>query len=337
MFQRFTEVFDAIAARHPELDGSGFALAANVGELAIETLFELGFDLVIRRATQNEAISIREMIEVGRPSSGMMSVIAQRNPYETDILTIENSPTSKSFKSIELPAEQWRYHVITYVGTNQELQDFIDSSVLTRTRIISGPTFGRLPAFGLGPYSSMCGPKMAQFLEDTERSDAPFMCLNCEDLDDLRDVHAKLKSADRSLLDAIHRVQQLDQIPTHSPLRFLGYIAILESLITHAPKSTDPYDSLTRQVRQKMLLLGRRAKLAIPYDRFDESTGRDKLWTLLYSYRSNIAHGTTPDFKNRYKPLRDSTHAREFIEMATRSVIRQALEEPDLVADLQNC
>ena len=51
------------------------------------------------------------------------------------------------------------------------------------------------------------------------------------------------------------QLQDLEPLPHYSPLRFLGYFAILESLLTHPPKLTDPYDSITRQVKKQVSLL----------------------------------------------------------------------------------
>ncbi len=48
---------------------------------------------------------------------------------------------------------------------------------------------------------------------------------------------------------------QLKALPHFSPLRFLGYFAMLESLLTHAPNPSDPYDSITRQVQKRRALL----------------------------------------------------------------------------------
>ena len=115
------------------------------------------------------------------------------------------------------------------------------------------------------------------------------------------------------------------------------YFSILESMITHAPDPKDPYDSLTRQVRQKMLLIGRRCLIPVPYDVFDTGASPDTLWTRLYEYRSKIAHGAPTDFSDKLQCLKNSEAALAFVARATVSVMRQALEEPDLITDLRAC
>ena len=88
---------------------------------------------------------------------------------------------------------------------------------------------------------------------------------------------------------------QLKALPNYSPLRFLGYFAILESLLTHAPKPSDPYSSITRQVQKKLILLDHRWTHKINYGPFGEAKP-EKVWSTMYGYRSLIAHGGQPDF-----------------------------------------
>ena len=75
----------------------------------------------------------------------------------------------------------------------------------------------------------------------------------------------------------------------------------------------------------------------MPYGVFDTDESPDRLWTRLYEYRSAVAHGATPNFEGRLKCLRDHATALEFISCATVALMRQALEEPDLIADLKAC
>ncbi|MEE9163150.1 MAG: hypothetical protein V3U35_09315, partial [Candidatus Neomarinimicrobiota bacterium] len=168
----------------------------------------------------------------------------------------------------------------------------------------------------------------------------PFLNLGAVELDELRLVYNKvndLKSDGDILRIAMKSLGQLDTVPKSSPLRFLGYVSILESIITHHPAPKDPYDSLTRQVAQKMLLVGHRSIIPIPYELFGSQVNRKKLWNQLYDYRSKIAHGAAPEFNGRFQRLKDFPTVLEFISSATVAVMRQALEEPKLIADLREC
>ncbi len=118
-------------------------------------------------------------------------------------------------------------------------------------------------------------------------------------------------------------------------MRVLGHVGILESLVTHKPEPQDPYASLTRQMKFKMKLIGHRAAVPIPYDLFPLRESEEKVWGKVYEYRSAIAHGDNPDFANRFKVLKNAETVAEFVERATRSVMRQLLDEPALMEDLQ--
>lgn len=329
------ELFDSLAESHPELNNSGFAHVANVGELQLETSYELADGLLIRKARPNEVSTLKNLFLVTRPFTPL---VPTRNPYETAAHSEETKPGTMSFSTRDLPVQEWRYHVIVFQGTNVKLHNFIDATVLTRSRLELGPTVFAIPGSS-GP-SFGGGSALERLWEELRNTDELFLSLGPAELDDLRLVYEKVSTFQNDRVDlqgAMNRIKQLDTIPKSSPFRFLGYISVLESLITHAPDPKDPYDSLTRQVRQKMLLVGRRSLIPIPYGVFGDDVKPESLWTCLYKYRGAIAHGTTPDFDRRLQCLKNPAKALEFISCATVAVMRQALEEPDLIADLHAC
>jgi hypothetical protein len=110
--------------------------------------------------------------------------------------------------------------------------------------------------------------------------------------------------------------------------------AIVESLITHDPH--DQYDSLVHQIRSKMKLLGRRFRKPLDYSPFG-TTSMDSIWKKLYKCRSCIAHGGKLQFDGDLKVLTNLEVVERFLLSATRSVLQQALFEPDLVLDLREC
>lgn len=330
------DLLDTIASSHPDLKNAGFAHVANVGELSVDEPYLLADGLYIRKANRKEAGTLKSLVNVTLPLSPM---IPRRNPYETKLHSEETRPGSVLYSTTDLPEEEWRYHVIKFQGTNATLHDFIAASVLTQCRLELGPTVIATPmSQGLGIISG--GPSLKRVWDEMAHNDDYLLHLGTSELDDLRMVFQKLNSYEDDrigLRGAIDQITQLDQIPKGSPLRFLGYVSVLESLIAHAPHPKDPADSLTRQVRQKMLLIGRRCVIPIPYELFGDDVDQKTLWNRLYEYRSKIAHGATPDFRGRLQCLKDPDTALEFISRATVALMRQAIEEPDLIADLRAC
>ncbi len=133
-----------------------------------------------------------------------------------------------------------------------------------------------------------------------------------------------------------NQLRQLKALQHDSPLRFLGYFAVLESLLTHPPKPSDPYDSITRQVKKKIALLNNRWNPRIDYGPFG-GLKPDAVWAKMYAYRSRLAHGGKADFSRELARLGNHEQALKLIKETVKAVIRQALVEPRLLLDLRDC
>jgi hypothetical protein len=116
----------------------------------------------------------------------------------------------------------------------------------------------------------------------------------------------------------------------------LGHFAVLEALLTHPPKPTDPYDSITRQVKKKLALLDHRSQPGIDYSSFAEAN-RETVWAKMYAYRSTLAHGGAPTFDGDLQVLGSHDNALKLVKQTAKALIRQALIEPQLLADLRDC
>ncbi|MGE0755774.1 MAG: hypothetical protein AB7O38_02090 [Pirellulaceae bacterium] len=330
--------FEMLRRNHPHMQQSGFAMLANIKGLDVPS-FELADGMMARRATDCEIDSLHNILDLLRPYDSMRPI---RNPYETAAQHVNVTASGYSTQVDELPIAEWRYYVISfdYRGSTDGYvasSELIDWSVLSRQRLFSDLTiynngFGA-PTF---PYNSGA---LDRRWREMNYTDEYFANLTLCNLQDIRHVYEKMTCYSFERIDlraAVHSISQLDKLPRFSPMRFLGYMAILESILTHPPKQGDPYDSITRQVRQKMLLVSRRAVLEVPNQLLGIADGK-KTWNDMYEYRSIIAHGGKADFKRRLASLKNSGLALKFLEGATVSVLRQALEEPELIADLRDC
>jgi hypothetical protein len=155
----------------------------------------------------------------------------------------------------------------------------------------------------------------------------------------VRKIYSKLATHDNGILDldkVFKLVFELKDLPRFSPLQILGYFAVLESVLTHAPNPDDRYDSITRQIKQKLALLNKRWNPPLDYSAFP-TLSHDKVWSKMYAYRSAIAHGSTPNFAGELSALGKAENANLLISEAVKKTIYQTLEEPQLLADLQDC
>ena len=329
------QALQILGERHADMKGRGFALLANVMRIAADAPYEVAPGVVLRKATSAEATTLRELIPL---TSSRLLFIGARNPYETACEATVVGVGHTSYKTYELPESEWRYHVAAFEGTNEVLHRFVETTMLTPWRLQLGVAL--LDASG-GQLAIVGDPAQDRVLEEANTKDEVLLTLGLPEMDELRHVYSKTEAHSDSrvnLRDVMQRFGQLDAVPAQTPLRFLGYVSILESLLTHKPDPKVPYDSLTRQVRQKMLLLGRRFARPLPYDScFGLRADHAAIWTKLYDYRSSLAHGVHADFTQRLQLLKSSTTALDFIKAATVATMRQALEEPDLVADLRAC
>jgi len=156
------------------------------------------------------------------------------------------------------------------------------------------------------------------------------------DIEETKAIMSQLELGDAQIQNLARQLQGLKGLPHDSSLRFLGYFALLESVLTHSPKPEDRYDSITRQVQKKLSLLNSRWARKIDYGPFAGAT-HEKIWSKMYEYRSKIAHGGTADFSNDLKVLKGVSEALTLIRETVKSVLRHALLEPQLLRDLREC
>jgi hypothetical protein len=181
--------------------------------------------------------------------------------------------------------------------------------------------------------------RLFHVMENAQRNDTFFHRVSKADLNTIAMIHSALEAHDKRLIDVgllTRQLSELKALPHASPLRFLGYFALLESLLTHAPKPSDPYDSITRQVKKKVTLLDHRWARPIDYGPFGNASA-DTVWSKMYAYRSLLAHGSAPAFTGDLQVLRSHEHALRLVKETVKSIIRQALEEPRLLRDLKEC
>lgn len=144
------------------------------------------------------------------------------------------------------------------------------------------------------------------------------------------------------LSNAIDMFMQLVRIPEVLTLRTLTIFSILELLLTHKPKIQGQEDSLTHQLKTKILLLNNRFSEKIDFGKeFNKEKKESKevaIISKLYQYRSNLAHGESTDFNSGYlEALENPPKIQNFLYRLLKKVIIQALKEPEFIRDLRNC
>lgn len=164
--------------------------------------------------------------------------------------------------------------------------------------------------------------------------------LTRDEIDRVVETQRKLAAHDNAQVNlrrALSEMRELRHMEPQSKLRFLGYFAVLESILTHNPKPSDPYDTITRQVIAKVTLVANQTGFAPVYAAYFGSATADTVWKAMYAYRSAIAHGASFDFTGKGQILRDHHHAQAFLIKAITSVLQLGLRDAVLLRDLKDC
>jgi hypothetical protein len=256
----------------------------------------------------------------------------------------ENAPPAAGKGQFQhLPAEEWRYFVIEF-NADDENPDLLEESLAIAPHSLD-IGFTLLKAMSGNHEFGAClyrPPRVFQSLSalaDVVNSQQSVGSFTEAEGQQSTEVYESLRAHNHGIFDlrkVIKLLMELKDLPSFSPLQILGYFAILETILTHQPQPEDRYDSITRQIVQKLALLNRRWQPALDYTSFG-STPHHTIWSKMYSYRSAIAHGATPDFKSQLSVLGTANQANVLIRDVVTKTIRQVLIEPQLLADLHNC
>jgi len=312
-----------------EIDFRPFAFVLNVKKLIDDSPIELAPGYTLRRARELEVEYIKEFItkEFGRGSSTAI--------WET-------RPTA-SGKQPRLPKKLWRYFVIEF-GDDDPNLDLLESALaVAPTSLDIG--FAKLRVDVKGVVRPAClyrAPSLFQSLSSLDMAGADrddlMKSLGKADGEQINEIFLRMAAHDPATLDlsqVIELLLELKDLPRFSPLQILGYFAILESVLTHQPNPDDRYESITRQITQKLALLNRRWHPVLEYSRFGGAS-HEKIWTKMYAYRSSIAHGREPEFKSQLALLQNAETANALIRDTVKKAVCHAYAEPQLVKDLHD-
>lgn len=297
-----------------------YAFVMNISRLVGASSFTLVPGHEVRRASADEIAVIRQILQ---------SRMSQFTP-----MIWEMKVTDKG--TVEPLAEaEWQYHVIAFRGNNQILVEIEQACYLAPSELKIGFTiFHSFGGRGMVGHEG----RLFQWLENLVWN-FHFSEITSAEIETIKLIHKQLSEHNEKIVEVrrlIGQLQQFEAVPISSPLRFLGYFAILEALLTHPPKPTDPYDSITRQIKKKVTLLNHRSAEPLDYNAFGDAD-EEKVWTKMYTYRSALAHGGAPTFDEDLRVLGNHDNALKLLKNAVTLTIRQALGEPQLIADLKNC
>ena len=289
--------------------------------------FDLGEDHLLRRATPDEIARIKEY---GDRLGFLMEFNYQQ--YQNTI-----TRTSDSVSSVPMSEKDWRYSVVAFrtekaspnirtalallensiydlfmLNLAGESVHFYSSPAVLFTTLTSAISNGEPKPFSQDDASQV-RQIVRQLLDFPEDSDFAFIAKAFNDFSGLR---------------AISHI---------SPFKIIAIYSVIELLLTHRP--TTQTDSINRQITYKMILTNNRFEQPIDIRRHFDSTDikLESLLNKLYTYRSEIAHGTFSGFQQSLQILKNASLVYNFLDSFLKRLLILCLSEPRLVHDLRKC
>ena len=317
-------------------ENTSFAFVANLVNVKCDLPFKVIEDCYFQKANPIQIEHIKEYFRY----SGYFPMFSSFNssPYQFEYIEAINTLNHKSFQSQPLEPQDWKYYVINFSGNNSKISDLSVVANLTEVELEFGLQFiyhEEIKYFGIQKkpthifnyfYEMDSGLPSTQFIDSVTLQDIGSIYQNYQQLDEIKYPDIK---------KAINKLEELKHLPHNSEFKVLGLFTIIEFLITH--KSIDAGDSIIRQVTNKINLLSKRFSKKLDYSQFFGNTPESTLWKKLYAYRSNIAHGSQPDFAKELSVLTDDFTAKKFLKLVVKMLLRHSLIEPQLYTDLKEC
>lgn len=307
-----------------------FAFVTNVRALVGEMSFQLTPRYLLRKATDDEVVLIRNTFL----TAGVVTTLPTL-PLMWEWKWGDKSVTHED------DSKKWRYHVISFDGPNDtDLYDLLAACRIASTEIECACVFLGFHTGSKYVFGHMMQPAWLKHDLDVLFTESHlFVDFNASHASAISDLYHLYSVHNHELIDLTFAVSSLNSMTTLHPsskFRALASFAILESLLAHQPDPTDQYQSITRQIKTKLALLEHRWSPPTDYSALGKMSP-DKIWSALYAYRSAIAHGGKTDFKGKQQHLISPGHVNGFLRQVVKAVVRHTLLEPQLISDLREC
>lgn len=319
----------------------GFAFVVSHINVDEEKPIQLIPDYEFRKASDKEVKIIQEWIqrEIQEGATYFVRRVYEQH-FDADSfekgLTGEHTP---------LPREDWKYWVVGYSNClGNELEDLNLTFSLLPKELITGPKCGwtcqnpgDAEQFYRFPFPSYLSDSLPRHDFLTSRP----ALITSDDLDQVPGLYQLVRKRFdeypfvRHALDNFHDLRRL---PHNSNLIIVGYLSVIESLVTHQPRLNENLDSIGHQLKNKLALVSKRFEHKVKHQDYFAEIDFPKLWASIYSYRSAVAHGNNIDFNDKkYKALKDHATVRSYVREVVKQLLIFAMRDPEFADDLRNC
>ena len=294
-------------------------------------------DHTFRKAHKSEIEEIEKILSISQPPWTNIN----RARYRSKI-RIEKSADDASYNFEELPESDWKYWVIAFEGWNEKLHEIEKCALLVEPDLDFGFQIiyeYEYQAGKVGAHTYMPIHLVEKYTShENSMTNAKEISTNeLKKISKFYKLTCNVKPEYSYINHSLENFLSIRRIPERSELLIVGYFSIIEALITHAPRLTETLDSISHQIRNKMILLRKKFSRQIVYDLYFKDALEKKIWQKLYSYRSCLAHGNTPDFGKEFKILVDNRSILAFLKENIKELFKIALNDPEFMTDLKKC
>lgn len=315
---------------------NGFSFIGLPIEYSTKLPFNLSENLKINKPSKKQLKLIKSYLdELGSQSSFKRPFENKNVVEEKDDVAWQNE---RFIDLIPLKKKDWLYSVVEFKSEprgfenpSQEIIDLRIAGLISEKKFVILRSFLTELKFGWGNNIESYDHLEQIFLEDKEyrwdKSDLLKLKKTYSEVENIRDNHP----------DIYHSLKLYLSIPKivgYNELICLGLFSIIESVLTHNPKTGA--DSISHQIKTKVKLLSNRFDQEIDYSIF-ENVPVKTLWKKLYDFRSRIAHGGKIEFEKQFQILKSSYEVQVFLEKFLKTLLRNAITEPQLYTDLKEC
>jgi hypothetical protein len=137
-------------------------------------------------------------------------------------------------------------------------------------------------------------------------------------------------------LRRIANYSSAEMLKHDSGFRMVAHFSILEGMLAHKPKPTDTTESISRQIKRKLLLLKNVENFELTTSGLtDRPIDFTTVWSELYGIRSEVVHGDGITLKRNKFAFKDIDGITDYVARFARFVTRTAMLKPQLIDDLR--
>jgi hypothetical protein len=318
-----------------------FVLLNEIFDFGKDIKIDLGNFFILKKADKEQISYFKSYIEIFKDKSWT-------NYFENELLPYK---VGECYKFQNLTKSKWRYCVIEY--THKQYDNLIFSAMkisdLNITPLIEvfflegdlhGHSFKTVKSLNLindttDKYMEL-GTKRFLRNKPSDNSIINFQ----ETCNAVMIISKSTEKMDLLLMKAINDYMEIDCISNKSTFKVLGFISILESLLTN--NNRNGFDnSINKQLSKKINLLYNNFNLKFDYQTYFKGSDSNSMETIiskLYEYRCDIAHGNIPNFEKELRLLyQNKDMILDFLDILIRKLLQFAIFNPKLLRDLKEC